>query len=374
MQVNLRTRFRHPTYKMPHIVHRSTRNILITGGAGFIGCNLAAYLLAHTDARIVIYDDLSAPGARANLDWLRAQSGPGRLEFTSGDLRHGGRLRGCVRNADEIYHLAFACTANAKADAEVNSGGTLNVLDAARASGRHPLVVYISTGDIYQAARDLPVRPGITRFLPLNTSFAGIAESSPANYEDSETRGCGVADRAMQDYSRLYGLRTVVLRVDTVAGARQLPTNQHGWIARMVEDVLAGRPVTLHDSGRSTHEVLHVDDMVNAILAARAYIDVAAGRAYNVGGGEARSISEMEMVRMIERICHVSADVHHAPASGSRIPLYFSNARAFIAATGWHPRHTIEQAVREAAAFWHATRTVTRSRWALQPAQVRQAA
>lgn len=340
---------------MPHIVHRSTRNVLITGGAGFLGCNLAARLLSHTDAHIVLYDDLSAPGARANLDWLQFQSGPGRLECVRGDVRDAGRLRACVRNADEIYHLAFACTPNAKADAEVNAAGTLNVLDAVRDSRRNPLVLYVSTSGVYDEVRDLPVRAGITRFLPLNAAFAGLAEVSPTNYEDPQTRGQGLADRAMQDYARLYGLRTVVLRVDTVAGARQFATNQHGWIARLIVAVHAGRPVTLHDRGLCVREVLHAEDMVDAMLAARAYIDIAAGRAFNVGGGESRSISEIEMLRLIERICHISAGVRYAPSPTARVPLYFSNSRAFAAATGWRPRHTIEQAVREAAAFWHAT-------------------
>lgn len=348
--------FEHPTEKMPHIVHRSTRNVLITGGAGFLGCNLAAYLLAHTEARITVYDDLSAPGAQSNADWLKSQSTSGRLNCIHGDVRDAGRLRGCVRNADEIYHLAFACSANPKADAEVNAGGTLNLLDVVRDSRRNPLVLYVSTSGVYADAHDLPVRPGITRFRPLSSSFAGLSESNDVDYESPETRGCGLADRAMQDYARLYGLRAVVLRVDTVAGARQFATNQHGWIARLIADAHGGQPVTLHERGLCVREVLHVDDMIDAMLAARAYIGIAAGRAYNVGGGESRSISEMEMLRLIERICHVSVSVRHVPDSGSRAPLYFSNSRAFAAATGWRPRHTIEQAVREAAAFWHATR------------------
>ncbi len=273
-----------------------------------------------------------------------------------GDVRDAARLRESARRADEIYHLAFACTANRRADAEVNAGGTLNVLDAARALGRDPLVVYISTSGVYEAMRHLPVERGGTRFLPLNPSFAGVSESEAADYENPEIRGCGQADCAVQDYARLYGLRAVVLRVDTVAGLRQFATNQHGWIARLVADMLGGQPVVLHGSGLRVHEVVCVDDLVEAMLAARAYIGVTTGRAYNIGGGAARSISEIEMVHLIELICHVAADLRHAPASESGMPLYYSDSRAFTAVTDWRPRHTIEQAVREAAAFWHATR------------------
>src|SRR5581483_6837776 len=91
---------------MPNMGSRHTHHVLITGGAGFIGTNLAAHFLGHTDATVTIFDNLSRRGVELNLAWLKTLNSSRRLRFLRGDVRNAQRITEAARTADEIYHLA----------------------------------------------------------------------------------------------------------------------------------------------------------------------------------------------------------------------------------------------------------------------------
>lgn len=307
-------------------------HVLITGGAGFIGTNLAAHLLGATDARITLFDNLSHPGADANLAWLRSQARADRLRFLRGDVRSRVRVAEVMRDADEVYHLAahFSEEWDSRDELDVNVTGTLQVLEAARRCERKPVVLYVS--------------------------------SSQANGGSQE-----MAERSVLDYARFYEVPAVVLRADTVAGARQFESPGHHWVAHCVYAVLEGRPVRVEGGGTEAHDVLHVSDLIAALEAARDFRAVTAGHAYHVGGGIAHSVSVNEMIALIERVCHRAARVEHVPERTDAGPSYIADPSAFMAATGWRVRRSVEQTVREVAAFWHANRMQMHN--AAQPAQ-----
>jgi CDP-paratose 2-epimerase len=126
---------------------------LVTGGAGFVGSNLANNLLSDGSS-VTIFDSLSREGAQNNLAWLRSQHGKDRLNFIQADVRDFLAIRSAVKEVDVIYHLAgqVAVTSSVcdpRLDFEINSLGTLNVLEAARLSGRKPIVVFTSTNKVY---------------------------------------------------------------------------------------------------------------------------------------------------------------------------------------------------------------------------------
>src|SRR5579862_10061892 len=144
---------------------RHAHHVLITGGAGFIGTNLAAHFLAHTDAAVTIFDNLSRRGVELNLAWLKTLDGSRRLRFIKGDVRNAPRITEAAQSADEIYHLAAPSAgpdllAEPRLDFDVNVTGTVNVLEAARRSGRRPTVLFGSTGKVYGELDSIPVRPG----------------------------------------------------------------------------------------------------------------------------------------------------------------------------------------------------------------------
>jgi CDP-paratose 2-epimerase len=243
-----------------------TEHILITGGAGFIGANLAAHLLAATDARITIFDNLSRPGAELNLLWLRSQAHSTRLRFLRGDVRSADRVTDAVRDVDELFHLASRCdgTLQSGGDFDTNVAGTLNVLEAARCSRRRPVVSYLSTSKVYEAIGSNALTQRGDRLRPIDPKFHGISERTPAHFALPNVCSRGAADHHVTDYARFYGLPTVVLRSDTIAGPRQFRNAGQGWVSHLIYSVLTGDPITVYGSGLQVREVLHVSDVVSA--------------------------------------------------------------------------------------------------------------
>src|SRR5712691_11470776 len=158
-------------------------SVLIFGGAGFIGSNWAHRLLATTDARIHIFDNLSRKGSRHNLESLEHAAGnSGRLQITIADVRDAAKVERAVRSATEVYHFAAqvavtASVADPRLDFEVNVGGTLNILEAVRKSGSRPLLLFTSTNKVYG---DLSARPTVaTRTRYEFAEAGGVSEAQP---------------------------------------------------------------------------------------------------------------------------------------------------------------------------------------------------
>lgn len=335
------------------------RDILITGGAGFIGTNLAADLLARTDSRIVLFDNLSRPGVELNLAWLRTLNHPGRLKFVRGDVRDVSRLREAAQNASDIFHLAATSsppgrTPDPKTEFEVNVTGTVNVLETVRRSGGDTRIIYASTSKIYGQLKSIPLVRNGNHYSAADKSFRGIDESRRVDYHSPVDGTKAVADQFVREYARLYHLPAIALRLGCIAGPGQFGNEGQGWVAHFVYSVLAGRPVTVFGDGLQVRDILHVSDLVSAMTAARAYIGVTAGRAFNIGGGPERAVSVSQMLRIIELACHVPVRVQHAACRPYDQPLYISDNSSFSSVTGWTPHRSVAETVRDIAAFWHA--------------------
>jgi CDP-paratose 2-epimerase len=333
-------------------------HILITGGAGFIGANLAAHLLAATNARVTVLDNLSRPGSDNNLAWVQSQALAGRFRFVRADVRSVPVVREAATGACEIYHLVNHCgeSAGSQSEFDVHVNGTLNVLDAARRSTLRPPVMYLSTAKVYEPMPSNMLRAEGSRFVPVEPGFNGIPERAATEADSPYLCWKGLADRQFLEYGRAHEVPVISLRCDTVAGPRQFENEGHGWVAHLVYSILADKPVTVYGSGLQVRDILHVSDVVNAILAARDFRGVTAGEAYNVGGGASHTASVLEMIQWIERTCHRRASVHHAaPRAGDRA-FYMADASAFSTLTGWSPRRSLQQTIRDVAAFWNAMR------------------
>ena len=347
---------------MRNLAKRHVRHVLITGGAGFIGTNLAAYLLARTDAVVTVFDNLSRRGVELNLAWLKTLDGSRRLRFVRGDIRNAQRIAEAARTADEIYHLAApspgpGLLAEPRLDFDVNVTGTVNVLDAARGSGRSPIVLFASTGKVYGALDSIPLKPEPTRLEPSLSGFSGVSETAAIDFHSSYACTKSVADQYVRDYARIYNLPTVAFRLGCVAGPGQFGNQGQGWVAHFVYSALAGRPVTVYGDGLQVCDVVHVADLVEAVNSARAYLPVIAGKSFNIGGGMSRSVSVREMIALIEQICHKQVQCAFEPARPGDQLFYVSDNTRFFNQTGWLPRRTLEQTVRDISAFWHANRT-----------------
>jgi CDP-paratose 2-epimerase len=270
------------------------RHYLITGGAGFIGSNCVARVL-RSGASVTVYDNLSRAGGARNIAWLQSEFGPDAFELVVADLRDAAMLTASARNADVIIHLAgqVAVTTSVlhpRQDFEDNALGTFNVLEAARLSGRKPIVLYSSTNKVYGGMEDVGLVEQATRYEYTNLPH-GISEHYPLDFHSPYGCSKGTGDQYMRDYARIYGLPTVVFRQSTIFGPRQFGIEDQGWMAWLMIATVLGKPITIYGNGKQVRDMLYVEDLLNAYQAAIDRIDVAAGQVYNVGGGPQNTIS-----------------------------------------------------------------------------------
>jgi CDP-paratose 2-epimerase len=316
---------------------------LVTGGAGFIGTNLADRLL-RDGQRVRVVDNLSRPGVGRNLAWLRERHGE-RLEVLRGDLRDRAIAAEAVRGVDSVFHLAAQVAVTTSLDEpihdfEVNLGATINVLEAARSSPRPPAVLFTSTNKVYGGLEDVELRESGGRYEPVAGAIrrAGISEERPLDF--STPYGCskGAADQYVLDYAKSFGLRSAVFRMSCIYGPHQCGNEDQGWVAHFAISALDGAPITLYGDGNQVRDVLFVEDLVEAFLLARENIDAIGGRAYNMGGGPENAVSLLEVIERIGELHGAAPVASFGPWRQGDQRYYVSDTRRFQRDTGWRPR------------------------------------
>jgi CDP-paratose 2-epimerase len=322
---------------------------LVTGGAGFIGTNLADRLLS-AGQRVRVLDNLSRPGVERNLEWLRERHGAG-LEVMIGDLCEPAVAAGAVRGVESVFHLAaqVAVTTSLEdplLDFDVNLIGTLNVLEAARMQARSPAVIFTSTNKVYGGLGDVELHDTGRRYEPLASVLRrrGISEARPLDF--CTPYGCskGAADQYVLDYAKSYGLRTAVFRMSCIYGPHQCGNEDQGWVAHFAIRALEGEPITLYGDGHQVRDVLFVEDLVDAFLLARESIDSLSGRAYNIGGGPKNAVSLLEVIERIGELGSETEVEFGAWRQGDQ-RYYVTDTRRFQDETGWRPRVSAEEGI-----------------------------
>ena len=336
---------------------KEVRRALITGGAGFIGSNLAERLLSSSDVHVRIFDNLSRQGVVHNLDWLRSRAGADRLQIIQGDVRDARAVKQAARGITEIYHLAaqVAVTTSVDdpvSDFEVNANGTLNVLEAARQSGKEPFVLFTSTNKVYGSLPGLAIQIEGSHYRASDAKFRGVSECQPLDFHSPYGCSKGAADQYVHDYARIYGLPTVVFRMSCIAGPRQLGNEDQGWVAHFLYSVLAGRPITIYGDGYQVRDILHVHDLIDAMQAAYAHRDMTGGQVFNLGGGVERAASVIEMLREISRITGRNLNLRYNKVRPGDQPLYIADTAKLASATGWKPRRSLAETLESILDFW----------------------
>ena len=334
------------------------RRILVTGGAGFIGSNLVARLLEDATAQVTVFDNLSRRGVEHNLGWLQSLPHRGRLHFVQGDVRRFADVAAETRSADEIYHLAAqvavtSSVSDPRSDFEVNALGTLNVLEGARLSGKRPLLFFTSTNKVYGALESVSVHEQGCAYRADDPAFQGANESTPLDFHSPYGCSKGAADQYVRDYARIFDLPTIVFRMSCIAGPRQFGNEDQGWVAHFLYSILAGWPITIYGNGRQVRDVLHVQDLVEAIVAARRSLDKTAGEIYNIGGGMQQSASVIEMLERVERITGIAPRCSNAEVRPGDQPLYISDISKMEAHTGWQPKRSLAVILGDIHDFWN---------------------
>lgn len=340
------------------------RSVLIFGGAGFIGSNWAHRLLKTTDAKVHIFDNLSRRGVHHNLKWLqKTASGSDRLQVTMSDVRDAAAVERAVQRATEIYHFAaqVAVTTSVndpRFDLEVNVGGTFNILEAVRKTGRQPFLLFTSTNKVYGSLEDRAVVPAGTRYCCSERD--PVSELQPLDFHSPYGCSKGAADQYVHDYARIYDLPTVVFRMSCIAGPRQFGNEDQGWVAHFLYSALRGEPITLYGDGRQVRDVLAVEDLMRAFEAVRGRLSTTAGQVYNVGGGLNNSISLLELIAEIRRFTGHRLEYEMQAVRPGDQALYVTDFDKLRRHTGWEPKMTLEQILEEMYEWWKENRELFR--------------
>ncbi len=353
---------------MASIAKRSERRILVTGGAGFVGSNLVARLLEDPASQITVFDTLARRGVEHNLSWLRTLPGRARLHFVRGDVREASQVFEAAREAEEIYHLAaqVAVTTSVddpRTDFETNALGAFNLLEAARKHGRSPLFFFTSTNKVYGSLDSVSVHEHGSRYRADDPAFNGAGEDTPLDFHSPYGCSKGAADQYVRDYARIYDLPTVVFRMSCIAGPRQFGNEDQGWVAHFLYSALAGKPLTIYGNGLQVRDILHVEDLVDAMVAARKHRSVTAGQVYNLGGGLAQAASVLDMLQSIGELTGKLPRVQYSAVRPGDQPLYISNISKFSAHTDWQPRRPLRTILADIYSFWQQHNELICSLW-----------
>ncbi|HWK65007.1 MAG TPA: NAD-dependent epimerase/dehydratase family protein [Rhizobiaceae bacterium] len=332
------------------------RRVAVIGGAGFIGCNLADSLLSDGIAVLVV-DNLSRPGVEQNRDWLMERHGR-LLEFHRADVRNAEAITALLADVGAVFHLAAqtavtSSLAQPVEDFEINARGTLNVLEAVRATNRQVPVIFASTNKVYGALDDVAMIECEDCYVPEAADLRdhGIDESRGLDF--CTPYGCskGVADQYVLDYAHSFGVPAAVLRMSCIYGPHQFGTEDQGWVAHFLLRALAGDPITIYGDGKQVRDILHVSDAVQAYRQALDAIREIRGQAFNLGGGVHNAIS---LKILLSEICRLVEHDVHVSFAGWRTgdqPYFVADTRKFQTTLGWAPSISWREGVRQLAGW-----------------------
>ncbi len=319
------------------------RPILVTGGAGFIGSNLADRL-ASEGHRVRVYDALLRAGVEGNLRWLKERHGD-RIEAVVADIRDEQVLVDAARDAGAVFHLAaqVAVTTSLddpRDDFSINIAGTLNLLDALRRRGDGTPLVFASTNKVYGDLTDLDFALENDAYVPVDPVVRGhgIDERRPLDFHTPYGCSKGAADQYVLDYARSFGVPTAVLRMSCIYGRRQMGTEDQGWVAHFLIRALEGKPITLYGDGHQVRDILDVSNAVDAYVQAWRRIDRVAGRAFNLGGGAGNAVSLRRLLAHIGDLTGRDVDVSYSDWRAGDQRYFVADTRLAEAELGLKPK------------------------------------
>ncbi|MCX6967176.1 MAG: GDP-mannose 4,6-dehydratase [Verrucomicrobia bacterium] len=316
--------------------------ILITGGAGFIGTNLAARLLSSGQS-VVLYDNVSRCGVEKNLHWLRAHF-QDALTILTADTRDREAFGHAVCDASAVFHFAaqVAVTTSLSSpelDFDVNVRGTLHLLETLRAMRNPPPLVFTSTNKVYGSLPGVELGLHGRRYEPVDPGIRAGGVGEEQGLEFYSPYGCskGSADQYILDYARSFGIPAVVFRMSCIYGPHQHGNEDQGWLAHFLLRALRKEPITIYGDGRQVRDILFIDDLVEALLIAKENASRLSGAAFNMGGGPQNSISLLELIDLIAKMHGELPPLEFADWRIGDQRYYVSDCSKFQKATGWAP-------------------------------------
>lgn len=338
------------------------KNILITGGAGFVGSNLAIkFKTLHPEIAVIVLDNLKRRGSELNIPRLTA----GDVIFIHGDIRNKEDL--------ELEHkidLIIECSAEPSVLAGINSSpeylvqtnlvGAINCLELARKNGAD--FVFLSTSRVYpvEQINQLAFQEDKSRFVLNNkqnfigASGRGISEDFPLGKTRSLYGASKLAaEFLLQEYVTNYKIRGVINRCGVIAGPWQMGKIDQGVMTLWVARHLFRLPLSYigyGGTGKQVRDFIHIDDLFDLISFQVKDLSKFNGEVYNIGGGLKNSFSLLELTKMCERITGNTITIQSVLEDrASDVRIYISDCAKIEKLTGWRPKKNLKQTVLEIA-------------------------
>lgn len=298
--------------------------VLITGGAGFIGSNIAGELADKCEVRIL--DNLSS-GKISNIEDIKD-----RIEIIIGDIRDIETVKDAVSGVDFVLHHAALTSVQQSIDDptttnDINIGGTLNVLNASRDHGVKK-IVFSSSASIYG---DNPALPVGEDAAPDPLSPYAVSKLTGEHY-------CRV-------FYEVYGMETVSLRYFNIYGPRQDPASQYAAvIPKFIKAMLEGTPLTIYGDGTQTRDFTFIKDVVHANLRA-IKSKKCAGKVYNIANGERTGIGEL--VELLNEIMNIKKTAHYTDSRPGDIKHSLADITAAKKELGYSPGYGLKEGLNE---------------------------
>ena len=339
--------------------------ILITGGCGFLGSNLAADAFSKGD-ELYLFDNLSRYGSKENLSWLQKQ---GECKFEQGDIRNQDAINKAIQSfkPNAVFHLAgqVAMTTsieNPRFDFEINALGTFNLLEAVRVHSKDAIVIYSSTNKVYGDLEQYNYGETKTRWECLDFPN-GFDESVPLEFHSPYGCSKGTGDQYMQDYARIFGLRTVVFRHSSMYGGRQFSTVDQGWVGWFCQQALRIQaeeiPPVMQISGlgKQVRDLLHAEDMMHLYRSVIAHIDRAQGQAFNIGGGMKKSLSLLELFNLLQEMLKINFSVDKLDPRPSDQRVFVADMTKATQLLEWEPKVDVKSGITKMISWISNTKT-----------------
>ena len=329
-------------------------SLLITGGCGFLGSNLASEALKK-GMEVYILDNLSRKGSEINLNWLKTR---GDFLFYDTDIRAYDKIEEIIKELrpDIVFHLAgqVAMTTSLvdpKMDFEINVMGTHNLLEALRKFNPEATTIYSSTNKVYGDLENYKYKEKETRYEVIGKP-EGFDESCTLDFRSPYGCSKGAADQYMLDYSRNYGLKNIVFRHSSIFGGRQYSTFDQGWVGWFVKQALVKKsnekepPFEIFGNGKQVRDILFSQDLINCYFSAISNSDICSGLAFNIGGGMNNSLSLIELFNFLEEELQVKLRFDEKPWRTNDQKVFVADTKKAKKVFGWKPKIKIKQGLK----------------------------
>jgi CDP-paratose 2-epimerase len=323
--------------------------IVIFGGAGFIGSNIARFYSKEGN-QIIIIDNLSRKCSDLNLKDLLTNH---NIKFYNYDIAKNFKEISEIVNSDidVVYHCAaqVAVTTSIvdpRLDLETNILGSFNILESCRLAKKKPIIFFSSTNKVYGNLDNIPLILKNGKYTNIE-HLEGIDENFNLNFYSPYGCSKGAADQYFLDYSRIYGLKTVVFRKSCIYGNNQFGVEDQGWLSWFAIAMLLQKKIIIYGNGSQVRDLLFIDDLMTAYDLALKNINKTAGKAYNIGGGVNFSVSVNEAVENLKKFSNYNAEISFQNERPGDQKYYVSNYNKAKKDFNWKPTVSPEIGVKK---------------------------